>query len=35
MSQYYGKKVGLVGNIERDPQTGSSLVRFTEVVEMK
>ena len=33
MSQYYGKKVGLVGNIERDPQTGSSLIRFTEVVE--
>lgn len=35
MSQYYGKKVGLVGDIERDPQTGSSLVRFTEVVEVK
>jgi uncharacterized protein YgiM (DUF1202 family) len=35
VSQYYGKKVGLVGSIERDPQTGSSLIRFTEVVEMK
>jgi uncharacterized protein YgiM (DUF1202 family) len=35
LSQFYGKKVGLVGKIERDPQTGSSLVRFTEVVEMK
>jgi uncharacterized protein YgiM (DUF1202 family) len=35
MSQFFNKKVGLVGKIERDPQTGSTLVRFTEVVEMK
>jgi uncharacterized protein YgiM (DUF1202 family) len=35
MTQFFNKKVGLVGKIERDPQTGSSLVRFTEVVEMK
>lgn len=35
LSQFFGKKVGLVGTIERDPQTSSALVRFTEVVEMK
>lgn len=35
LSQFFNKKVGLVGKIERDPQTGSSLVRFTEIVEMK
>jgi uncharacterized protein YgiM (DUF1202 family) len=32
---FYGKKVGLVGTSERDPQTGSTLVRFTEIIEMK
>jgi uncharacterized protein YgiM (DUF1202 family) len=35
LSQFFGKKVGLVGKIERDPQTSSALIRFTEVVEMK
>jgi uncharacterized protein YgiM (DUF1202 family) len=35
LSQFFGKKVGLVGKSERDAQTGSTLVRFTEVVEMK
>ncbi|MDO8301837.1 MAG: SH3 domain-containing protein [Sedimentisphaerales bacterium] len=35
LSQFFGKKVGLVGTIERDPQTSSTLIRFTEVVEMK
>jgi uncharacterized protein YgiM (DUF1202 family) len=35
LSQLYGKKVGLVGKIERDPETGSSLIRFTDIVEMK
>lgn len=35
LSQFYGKKVGLVGKSEQDPQTGSTLIRFTEVVEIK
>jgi uncharacterized protein YgiM (DUF1202 family) len=35
LSQFFGKKVGLVGKIERDEQTGSTLIRFTEIVEIK
>jgi uncharacterized protein YgiM (DUF1202 family) len=35
LTQFFGKKVGLVGTIDRDPQTSSTLIRFTDVVEMK
>jgi uncharacterized protein YgiM (DUF1202 family) len=32
---FTGKKVGLVGAIEAEPQSSGALVRFTEIVEMK
>lgn len=35
ISSFFNKKVGLVGEITRDPQSGSSLVTFTAVEEIK
>jgi uncharacterized protein YraI len=35
LSKLIDHKVGLVGTLEAHPQTGTALVRFTEVVELK
>lgn len=34
LEQFGGRKVGLVGSIEADVQSGISLVRFTEIVDL-
>lgn len=35
LGKYVGQKVGLVGNIEPNPQTSTALVRFTEISQLK
>jgi uncharacterized protein YgiM (DUF1202 family) len=35
LSEFVGRKVGLVGTVEPHPQTKSALVRFTEITELK
>ncbi|MBN1391938.1 MAG: SH3 domain-containing protein [Sedimentisphaerales bacterium] len=35
LGKFVGRKVGLVGTIEPHPQTKGTLVRFTEVIEVK
>lgn len=35
LSGFVGKKVGLVGTIEANPQTQGAVVRFTEIAEVK
>jgi hypothetical protein len=35
LSGFVGKKVGLVGTIEANPQAQGAVVRFTEVAEVK